>query len=65
MECEGYLVDRAVNADAALAAIGLNMPDLVLMDLALPGNGWAGPDRHLRSQDATRGFPWWRSPPSR
>lgn len=37
MECEGYQVDRACDADSALAAISRNLPDLILMDLALPG----------------------------
>lgn len=57
MECEGYQVDRATNAETALAAIGLNLPDLVLMDLALPGMDGLALTRHLRAQEATRTLP--------
>jgi CheY-like chemotaxis protein len=57
MECEGYQVDRASNADAALAAIGAHKPDLVLMDLALPGMDGLTLTRHLRSQETTRRIP--------
>ncbi|MDB5048754.1 MAG: two-component system response regulator [Fibrobacteres bacterium] len=57
MECEGYLVDRASNAETALAAIALNLPNLVLMDLALPGMDGLALTRHLRSQESTRHIP--------
>jgi CheY-like chemotaxis protein len=57
MECEGYLVDRASNAETALAAIELNRPDLILMDLALPGMDGLALTRHLRSQEPTRLIP--------
>jgi len=57
MECEGYLVDRAVNADAAWRPSGSNMPDLGSHGLGASRHGWAGLTRHLRSQDATRGIP--------
>lgn len=55
MECEGYLVDRATNADGAMDAIARNRPDLILMDLALPGMDGLDLTRHIRSQEATRG----------
>jgi CheY-like chemotaxis protein len=57
MECEGYQVDRAIDAETALAAIAGNMPDLILMDLALPGMDGLALTRFLRSQEATRGIP--------
>lgn len=57
MECEGYRVDRAVDADSALAAIALNRPDLILMDLALPGMDGLDLTRKLRSQESTVGIP--------
>ncbi|HKP95417.1 MAG TPA: response regulator [Fibrobacteria bacterium] len=57
MECEGYVVDRASNADTALAAIALRPPDLILMDLALPGMDGLALTRHLRTQEATRRIP--------
>jgi CheY-like chemotaxis protein len=57
MECEGYVVDRAPNAEAALDSIREHKPDLVLMDLALPGMDGLELTRHLRSQEATRRIP--------
>lgn len=57
MECEGYVVDRAIDADSALAAIALNRPDLILMDLALPGMDGLELTRKLRGQESTFGIP--------
>ncbi|MDB5102867.1 MAG: two-component response regulator [Fibrobacteres bacterium] len=57
MECEGYLVDRAIDADAALAAIAAHAPDLILMDLALPGMDGLDLTRHLRSRPETCRIP--------
>lgn len=57
MACEGYAVDRAENAEAALAAIDANRPDLILMDLALPGMDGLTLTRLLRSQESTRRIP--------
>ena len=36
-EDEGYLVDSAVNGDDALAKFRLNPPDLVVLDINMPG----------------------------
>jgi CheY-like chemotaxis protein len=57
MECEGYVVDRAPNAETALDSIREHKPDLVLMDLALPGMDGLALTRHLRSREDTRGIP--------
>ena len=57
MECEGYQVDRALDAEAALAAITRNRPDLILMDLALPGMDGLELTRLLRAQKATLDIP--------
>jgi CheY-like chemotaxis protein len=57
MACEGYEVDRAASADEALAAIDANLPDLILMDLALPGMDGLALTRLLRSREATRLIP--------
>ncbi len=41
LEMEGYVVREAASADAALAAIDDQAPDLVLLDVVMPGvDGW-------------------------
>lgn len=41
LEEEGYIVDTAVDAEAALEAIRRNAPDLLILDVMLPGmNGF-------------------------
>jgi CheY-like chemotaxis protein len=57
MEIQGYQVDRAGSAEAAMAAIHENLPDLILMDLALPGMDGLTLTRLLKSQEATRRVP--------
>ncbi len=56
-ECEGYEVDRAQSAEGALEAISRRIPDLILMDLALPGMDGLALTRHLRSREETRHIP--------
>lgn len=56
-EWEGYLVDRSVHAEAALDAIARNRPDLILMDLALPGMDGLELTRLLRLRKDTRDIP--------
>jgi two-component system cell cycle response regulator DivK len=42
LERNGYRVLTAVNAEAGLAAAGAEMPDLILMDMGMPGlDGWS------------------------
>ena len=43
LEDEGYVVDTAVDAEQALEAIRLNAPDLLILDVMLPG-GMSGFD---------------------
>lgn len=57
MEYEGCLVDRAGSAEAALACIERQLPDLILMDLGMPGMDGLTLTRLLRSREATRGIP--------
>jgi len=57
MELEGYLVDRAPTAEAALACIDRHVPDLILMDLGMPGMDGLTLTRLLRSREATRDIP--------
>jgi DNA-binding NtrC family response regulator len=37
LECEGYRVRQAVGAEAAIAAIEHELPDIVVLDLWMPG----------------------------
>jgi CheY-like chemotaxis protein len=57
MEHEGYLVDRAESAEAALACIDRIRPDLILMDLGMPGMDGFALTRRLRADEATRSIP--------
>ncbi len=57
MEHEGYQVDRASAADTALACLEQRLPDLILMDLGMPGMDGLALTRHLRSQERTRKVP--------
>jgi CheY-like chemotaxis protein len=57
MEHEGYLVDRAESAEAALACIARVRPDLILMDLGMPGMDGFALTRRLRADEATRRIP--------
>jgi CheY-like chemotaxis protein len=56
-ECEGYRVDRAQSAEKALEAIARERPDLILMDLALPGMDGLSLTRALRARPDTRHIP--------
>ncbi len=53
----GYEILLAVDGDEALAVARAEAPDLVLMDMRLPGiDGWEA-TRRLKSDPATRGLP--------
>jgi CheY-like chemotaxis protein len=54
MKANGYQVDTALDAEAALEAIGANCPDLILMDIQLPGIDGLELTRRLKAQPATR-----------
>lgn len=56
-ECEGYEVDRVQSAEGALESIARRRPDLILMDLALPGMDGLALTRHLRGKAETRHIP--------
>ena len=53
LACEGFTVCGAANADEAMLAIRSRLPDLVLMDVALPGMDGLTLTRLLRSDPAT------------
>lgn len=51
---EGYLVSTALNASEALEAIAAARPDLILMDLQLPGVDGLELTRQLKKRPDTR-----------
>lgn len=53
---EGYRVRTAMNAEEALASIQEERPDLILMDIQLPGVDGLSLTRHLKTSAATRGI---------
>lgn len=54
MEASGYIVDRAEDAEQALAAIRHCEPDLILMDVALPRRDGLSLTRELKADPATK-----------
>ena len=54
VKANGYDVDTADDADAALAAIAAHRPTLILMDLQLPGIDGLELTRRLKADPATR-----------
>lgn len=52
----GYRVVEAGDGDAALLLAAVERPDLILLDLSLPGMNGADFLRALRRDDATRGL---------
>jgi len=57
LEAEGFAVDRAVDADEAQASVRRPMPDLILMDIALPGMDGLTLTRLLKSDPRFRRIP--------
>jgi CheY-like chemotaxis protein len=56
LAAEGYEVERAIDADQALQAIRSRRPELILMDVALPGMDGLALTRRLKADEATRGI---------
>jgi len=57
LEKEGYRVGTVATGDAALKKIRGNPPDLVVLDLMLPGLDGLTVCREMRADPATRGVP--------
>ncbi|KAA2244131.1 response regulator transcription factor [Salinarimonas soli] len=54
---EGWIVDEAASADAALGIMEGDPPDLVLADVEMPGSGGIGLMRRLRKNPDWAGIP--------
>ena len=54
VKAQGYEVDTAGDADAAVAAIAARPPGLILMDLQLPGIDGLELTRRLKADPATK-----------
>jgi putative two-component system response regulator len=57
LKAEGYRVEAAADGDAAIAAIELAAPDLVLLDVGLPGIDGFEVCRRIKQNAATRLIP--------
>lgn len=54
MTANGYEVTTALDAEAAIESIGRQRPDLILMDLQLPGTDGLALTRKLKADPETR-----------
>jgi two-component system cell cycle response regulator DivK len=54
MKANGYQVDTALEAEAALDAISRHPPDVILMDIQLPGIDGLELTRRLKADPGTR-----------
>ncbi len=57
LEWSGYEICKAEDAEKALAAIQTSPPDLILMDIALPGMDGLTLTRWLKADQATKHIP--------
>jgi CheY-like chemotaxis protein len=57
LEASGHRVRQAGTAEDALAMIGADPPDLILMDIALPGMDGHAAVRRLKADPRTRAIP--------
>lgn len=56
LEFEGYDILKAVDAEEAQIVLGATLPDLILMDIALPGMDGLTLTRKLKAEERTRGI---------
>jgi CheY-like chemotaxis protein len=54
LECEGHQIFRAVDAEEAMVVLAGNLPELILMDIALPGMDGLTLTRKLKADERTR-----------
>ena len=56
LEFEGYDILKAVDAEEAQVVLAATLPDLILMDIALPGMDGLTLTRKLKAEEGTRGI---------
>jgi two-component system cell cycle response regulator len=56
LEFEGYDILKAVDAEEAQVVLAATLPDLILMDIALPGMDGLTLTRKLKAEERTRGI---------
>jgi two-component system cell cycle response regulator len=56
LEFEGYDILKAVDAEEAQVVLATTLPDLILMDIALPGMDGLTLTRKLKAEERTRGI---------
>ena len=54
LELEGYVIERANDANEAMSIIARAQPDLILMDIELPGMDGLTLTRMLKQDEATK-----------
>jgi CheY-like chemotaxis protein len=57
LELEGFRVDSAGSSEQVLEQLNLRMPDLILMDVQLPGQDGLSLTRKLKADPATAAIP--------
>jgi CheY-like chemotaxis protein len=57
LELEGYAVERAVDAERAQEILRGELPDLILMDIALPGMDGLSLTRKLKADERLKHIP--------
>jgi len=56
LEFEGHEILKAVDAEEAQVILARTLPDLILMDIALPGMDGLTLTRQLKAEERTRGI---------
>jgi CheY-like chemotaxis protein len=57
LELEGFVIDLAGSAEEAREAMSRRLPDLILMDIQLPGQDGLAFTRQLKSEPSTAAIP--------